>query len=177
MRSRLRRRLPHQPVPLIDVGTIQGHRIQALAERSSFIVDGDRAILCTPLEYQLAALLLRASPGVPVRDDQLLAHLSTDRRSLRDLITALRPKFRPLGLHIASVPRYGYLLLEQADSGHLPSPHAGPGLAPLSCVPGRVEGEDAPMSNAADHPAEPQRAKETPDVLFISHRVDEERDR
>jgi|GEM_PF-3392572 len=105
-----------QPVPLLELGTIQGHHIQAIAERSTFIVDGERAILCTPLEYQLAALLLRCSPGVPLRDDHLLAALSTDRRSLGDLITALRKKLlRPLGLHIVSVPRYGYLLLEQAD--------------------------------------------------------------
>jgi hypothetical protein len=128
MKSRLRRRLLKQPVPLVEVGTIQGHRIQAVAERSTFLVDGAFAILCTPLEYQLAVVLLRASPGVPLRDDHLLAALSTDRRSLGDLITALRHKLlRPLGLHIVSVPRYGYLLLEQADDGGQGEPlhHAG----------------------------------------------------
>lgn len=119
MRSRSRTRMFLEPVPLVEIGTIQGHHIQALAERTTFIVDGSQAILCTPMEYQLALHLLRTAPTVPLRDDHLLAAISVDRRSLRDLVTALRRKlFRPLGLEVASVPRYGYLLLEHVDSDH-----------------------------------------------------------
>lgn len=116
MRSRSRTRMFLEPVPLVEIGTIQGHHIQALAERTTFIVDGSQAILCTPMEYQLALHLLPVAPGVPLRDDHLLAAISVDRRSLGDLVTALRHKlFHPLGLHVASVPRYGYMLLTQAD--------------------------------------------------------------
>lgn len=119
MKSRIHTRVFLEPVSLAEIGTIHGHHIQALAQRAIFIVDGRQAILCTPLEYQLALQLLRAAPSVPLRDDHLLAAISVDRRSLRDLITALRQKlFRPLGLEVASVPRYGYLLLEHPDPNH-----------------------------------------------------------
>jgi hypothetical protein len=116
MRSRTRTHVFAQPVPLVEIGTIQGHYVQALAERSTFIVDGTQAILCTPLEYQLALQLLPATLYVPLRVSHLLAVVSVDRRSLGDLMTALRQKlFHPLGLEVASVPRYGYMLVEHQD--------------------------------------------------------------
>lgn len=127
MRSRARTRMFLEPVPLVEIGVIHGHHIQALAERTAFIVDGLTAILCTPLEYQLALQLLRATPGTPLRGHHLQAALSVDRRSLGNMITTLRRKlFHPLGLEVASVPHYGYLLL---DADPPQSRQEGNGLA------------------------------------------------
>ncbi len=113
---RSRPRVVTEPVPLLDIGTLNGHRIQALAERTTFIVDGAQAILCTPLEYQLALLLLRAAPEVPLSVAHLQAVVSVDRRTLGDLTTALRRKlFHPLGLEVASIARYGYMLVEHPE--------------------------------------------------------------
>lgn len=113
---RSRPRVVIQPVPLLEIGTLNGHRIQALAERTTFIVDGTQAILCTPLEYQLALVLLQAAPEVPLPVAHLLTAVSVDRRTLGDLTTALRRKlFHPLGLDVASIARYGYMLVEHPD--------------------------------------------------------------
>ncbi len=115
-RARARRRRVLESVPLEEIGVIQGHRIQGLAERALFLVDGSLAVLCTPLEYRLALQLLRAGSERPVREQRLRAALSLDRRSLGKLVTILRRKlFVPLGLEIVTIPRYGYLLLEREE--------------------------------------------------------------
>lgn len=109
-RPRPRRRLL-EPVPLEEIGVIRGHSIQALAERTTFLIDGKLAVLCTPLEYRLALRLLRARHGHPLREQPLREALSVDRHSLGKLVTALRRKlFGPLGLEMVTIPRYGYLL-------------------------------------------------------------------
>jgi biotin operon repressor len=115
-RARTRRRRVLESVPLEEIGAIQGHHIQGLAERALFLVDGQLAVLCTPLEYRLALQLLRAGSDHPVREQRLRAVLSLDRRSLWKLVTILRHKlFVPLGLEVVTIPRYGYLLLEREE--------------------------------------------------------------
>ncbi len=115
-RARARRRRVLESVPLEEIGVIQGHRIQGLAERALFLVDGQLAVLCTGLEYRLALHLLRAGSDHPVREQRLRAALSLNRRSLGKLVTTLRRKlFVPLGLEIVTIPRYGYLLLEREE--------------------------------------------------------------
>jgi hypothetical protein len=101
-----------QSVAIVDIGTINGHRVQGITERATIIVDGRQAILCTPLEYQLALLVLRTTTGAPLAASFLLREMAVDRRSLGDLMTALRKKVcAPLGLTIVSIPRYGYILV------------------------------------------------------------------
>jgi hypothetical protein len=101
-----------QPVMMVDLGMINGHRVQGITERATIIIDGKQAVLCTPLEYQLALRLLRSDPGGSLAASHLLRELALDRRSLGDLMTAVRKKVAaPLGLSIASIPRYGYLLV------------------------------------------------------------------
>lgn len=120
-RARARRRRVLESVPLEEIGVIQGHRIQGLAERALFLVDGSLAVLCTPLEYALALALLRAGSDHPVREQPLRAALALDRRSLGKLMTILRRKlFVPLGLEVVTIPRYGYLLLalEREEDEH-----------------------------------------------------------
>ncbi len=116
-----RRRQSLSPVPLAEIGAIQGHHVQALDGADLFLVDGSLAVLCTPLEYALALALLRAGSDHPVREQPLRAALALDRRSLGKLMTILRRKlFVPLGLEVVTIPRYGYLLLalEREEDEH-----------------------------------------------------------
>lgn len=100
----------YQPTSIVDIGTINGHRIQGIGERATLIVDGTQAILCTPLEYRLALLLL-SSPGVPLKAARLMKVARVgDRRTLGDVLTSLRKKLAPLGLSIPSIFNYGYML-------------------------------------------------------------------
>jgi hypothetical protein len=104
-----------QVVAVVDIGTINGHRVQGITARATIIVDGRQAILCSPLEYQLALLVLQTTPGVSLAASPLLSAMAVDRRSLGDLMTALRKKVcAPLGLTIVSIPRYGYMLVADA---------------------------------------------------------------
>jgi|GEM_PF-6624824 len=95
--------------PLEDLGTINGHRLQAEPTRAVFIVDGETALVCSRREFALALRFLRA-PGVALPVATLLdADSGTAPSSLRFTIAALRRILAPLGITIVSVKTYGYL--------------------------------------------------------------------
>jgi DNA-binding response OmpR family regulator len=98
-----------QLVPLVEIGTVNAHHIQALPQRSCFIIDGEFAIVCTPLEYQVALHLLR-EPQTPLSAAQLSGSLVGSERQLRNAVTRLRRKLASLGLSIQRVITYGYAL-------------------------------------------------------------------
>jgi DNA-binding response OmpR family regulator len=98
-----------QPVPLEEIGIINDHHIQALAQRFCFVIDGEFAIVCTPLEYQVALHLLR-EPQTPLSAAQLSGVQVGSERQLRNAVTRLRRKLAPLGLSIQRVITYGYAL-------------------------------------------------------------------
>lgn len=100
---------------LTDFGIINGHLLRGDPEKFTLIVDETQAISCTPAEYQIAARLLR-SLNTPISFGQLreCVHLpGADRRAVIRLISTLRQKIAPLGIHITNVKTYGYLMLSK----------------------------------------------------------------
>ncbi|HEV2236612.1 MAG TPA: winged helix-turn-helix domain-containing protein [Ktedonobacterales bacterium] len=94
------------------------HTITTYDEHRLLLIDGN-PVRFTPLEYRLIRLLLDHA-GIPVPFDDLTraafqqdADLST-RRALDKHIDRLRSKLRPVGLTLAHVSRYGYVLLGTA---------------------------------------------------------------
>jgi mRNA-degrading endonuclease YafQ of YafQ-DinJ toxin-antitoxin module len=90
---------------LADLGIVGDHHFQGAETAAALVVDGKQVIACTPAEYHIAALLLRAeSRLVPFRQ---FAH---SRHALESQVSGLRRKFAPLGLSIQCEVQRGYLL-------------------------------------------------------------------
>ncbi len=97
---------------LTEFGVINGHRLHGDPEKHVLIVDGVQAITCTPLEYRIAAQLLR-SPNTPVSFAQFVDSLylpDVDRRAVIRVISTLRLKIALLGIQITNVKTYGYMI-------------------------------------------------------------------
>ena len=108
---------PSPPSALLDLGTINGYHLQAEPARWLFIVDGERALLCSPRVFALALRFLRApgqalAPGALLEEEEGAVSAST----LRHRIAALRLTLAPLGITILRVTTYGYMAMVESPS-------------------------------------------------------------
>lgn len=97
---------------LTNFGIINGHRLRGDPVRFTLIVDESQAISCTPAEYQIAARLL-GSPNTPVAFAQLKDGVylpDVDHRAVMRVVSTLRQKIAPLGVHITNIKTYGYMI-------------------------------------------------------------------
>lgn len=106
---------------LLELRSINGHRIQGWDSLHLLVIDGE-AYKCSPLEYQVAARLLHAPPGQLVLD-RAFPQLSDSH--LREIMTALRKRFSPVGVTIERLPGYGYLWLPLSPPQGLPQSKCG----------------------------------------------------
>ena len=96
---------------------LQGHQVHYSNVQHLVIIDG-AIVPCTPTEYNLLLLLLfHAGEAVPytrllgISGQQFLTH--STRHSLIQHMSNLRARLCPLGLDLACLTGYGYLLLSK----------------------------------------------------------------
>lgn len=103
--------------PLLDLGPLNGHRVQAEAARHVLLVDGEIALLCSRRNYALALQFLRAPAGVAIPMETLLAlDGGASPSTLRHRIATLRRVLAPLGITIVRVTTYGYMAVSEQPS-------------------------------------------------------------
>ncbi len=105
---------------LVTYPPIGGHSIQCDDERRVLVVDHERLIMFSPIQYRLLKLLLNHSDGsepVPVADGDLVravffCEMSVSMRvNLDKHFDNIRSKLRPYGLNVRRVVNYGYFLV------------------------------------------------------------------
>ena len=97
---------------LIEVTTINAHRVQRCDAACFLLVDGKDVLLFAPTAYRLLVMLLEHL-GEAVPFEELVEgsfDLQRDRGLFSKHMSAIRKMIQPLGLAVRCVTAYGYLI-------------------------------------------------------------------
>lgn len=101
---------------LIEVATINAHRVQRCDAACFLLVDGQEVLLFSPTAYRLLIILL-AHVGEAAPCEELVEgsfDLQRDRELFGKHMSAIRKMVQPLGLAVYCVTAYGYLIQSES---------------------------------------------------------------
>ncbi|HLJ32856.1 MAG TPA: hypothetical protein VKU38_04355 [Ktedonobacteraceae bacterium] len=101
---------------LVEVATINTHRLQRCDAACFLLVDGQQVLLFSPTAYRMLIILLEHADEA-VSFEELVEgsfDLQRDRGLFGKHMSAIRKMIQPLGLTVRCVTAYGYLMQNES---------------------------------------------------------------